>query len=182
MTGAGPDAEPSRIVGVDVVLRDTQPQDVDDYVRWYTVDREWERWDAPWESLDESAETVRRRFSSYVGPKRAHPRMRFEIGLRSGEHAGRVLRYRSTVTEPWSVGIDLFEPRHWGRGYGTEALLLWAGYLARHGIARLRCTTWSGNVRMTALASRAGFRVIERHLGERVVDGLRWDRVVFERP
>ena len=31
----------------DIILRDMIESDIEDYVRWFTVEREWENWDAP---------------------------------------------------------------------------------------------------------------------------------------
>lgn len=40
-----------------IILRDMIESDIEDYVRWFTVEREWENWDAPWEkeNTDEKA-------------------------------------------------------------------------------------------------------------------------------
>ena len=37
-----------RIEFENIVLRDMIESDIEDYVRWFTVEREWENWDAPW--------------------------------------------------------------------------------------------------------------------------------------
>ena len=37
------------IIYNEVTLRDMLESDIEDYVRWFTVEREWENWDAPWE-------------------------------------------------------------------------------------------------------------------------------------
>ena len=39
-----------------IILRDMIESDIEDYVRWFTVEREWENWDAPWEKEDTDAE------------------------------------------------------------------------------------------------------------------------------
>ena len=36
----------------DVLLRDYRESDIDDEVRWNTVDTQWGLWDAPWEKED----------------------------------------------------------------------------------------------------------------------------------
>ena len=35
-----------------IILRDMIETDIEDYVRWFTAEREWEKWDAPWEKED----------------------------------------------------------------------------------------------------------------------------------
>lgn len=36
-----------RIEFENIILRDIIESDIEDYVRWFTVEREWENWDAP---------------------------------------------------------------------------------------------------------------------------------------
>lgn len=35
-----------------VVLRDMGEADIEDEIRWNTVETQWAQWDAPWESLE----------------------------------------------------------------------------------------------------------------------------------
>lgn len=57
--------------------------DIEDYARWYTVEREWENWDAPWEKEDTDAETQRREWTAYYEKVKNRPddtfRWRLEI-------------------------------------------------------------------------------------------------------
>ena len=46
-----------RIEFENIVLRDMIESDIEDYVRWFTVEREWENWDAPWEKEDTDEES-----------------------------------------------------------------------------------------------------------------------------
>lgn len=41
-----------KIESDNIILRDMIESDIEDYVRWFTVEREWENWDAPWEKED----------------------------------------------------------------------------------------------------------------------------------
>ena len=54
-----------RIEFENIVLRDMIESDIEDYVRWFTVEREWENWDAPWEKEDTDEESERRSWGSY---------------------------------------------------------------------------------------------------------------------
>ena len=45
-----------RIEFENIILRDIIESDIEDYVRWFTVEREWENWDAPWEKEDTDEE------------------------------------------------------------------------------------------------------------------------------
>ena len=35
----------------DIILRDMTEADIEDDIRWNTVETDWANWDAPWESL-----------------------------------------------------------------------------------------------------------------------------------
>ena len=35
----------------DIILRDMTEADIEDDIRWYTVETDWSNWDAPWEPL-----------------------------------------------------------------------------------------------------------------------------------
>ena len=48
-----------------ITLRDMVESDIEDYVRWFTVEREWENWDAPWEKEDTNEETEREKWTEY---------------------------------------------------------------------------------------------------------------------
>ena len=48
-----------RIEFENIILRDIIESDIEDYVRWFTVEREWENWDAPWEKEDTDEENER---------------------------------------------------------------------------------------------------------------------------
>lgn len=50
-----------------IVLRDMNESDIEDYVRWFTLEREWENWDAPWEKEETDEETEREKWTEYYG-------------------------------------------------------------------------------------------------------------------
>ena len=59
-----------RIEFENIILRDMIESDIEDYVRWFTVEREWENWDAPWEKEDTDEDSERRRWTeSYESRK-----------------------------------------------------------------------------------------------------------------
>lgn len=41
-----------RIENNKVILRDFIKKDIEDIIRWETIETEWQLWDAPWESND----------------------------------------------------------------------------------------------------------------------------------
>ena len=49
-----------------IVFRDMVQTDIDDYVRWYTKEHEWKKWDAPWESYDTGEEIRKKKISQVI--------------------------------------------------------------------------------------------------------------------
>ena len=87
-----------RIEFKDIILRDMIESDIEDYVRWFTIQREWENWDAPWEKEDTCQESEHKKWTEYyeTAKKRSDDtrRLKFEIEW-NNRHIG------------WSVHIIL---------------------------------------------------------------------------
>ena len=110
-----------RIVFDNLVLRDMIESDIEDYVRWFTVEREWENWDAPWEKENTSTETERKRWTEYYGSVKDRPddalRWKFEIEW-NGRHIGWVSSYCidencewvGDPEEEWKTAKTLLKP------------------------------------------------------------------------
>ena len=113
-----------------IVLRDMKESDIEDYVRWFTVETEWMNWDAPWEWEETTEEAERKDWTDYYEkvkdlPPDA-PRRKFEIEL-DGRHVGWVSRYfdLSYLDNPEqfpAVGIVIAEQDARNHGVGTEKL------------------------------------------------------------
>ena len=93
-----------KIESDNIILRDMIESDIEDYVRWFTVEREWENWDAPWEKEDTCKETERKRWMEYYEsvkdcPDDAH-RWKFEIEW-NGRHIGWVSSYCIDENYKW---------------------------------------------------------------------------------
>lgn len=79
-----------------------------------------------------------------------------------------------------TVGVTIGDRDHWGRGHGSEALLLLVGHLFRaFGLHRVELDTWSGNERAVRAFTRAGFREEGLRRGAVPVAGRRYDTVLF---
>lgn len=159
--------------------------DIEDYVRWYTVETEWSDWDAPWEPIEETEESARGRFTAYYekvkGREPDAERRNFEIEC-DGRHIGWVSRY--TDLGEWenpgqypAVGIDI--PELEARGVGTEALRQFIEYLHAHGHNVIYTQTWSGNARMLRVAEKLGFREVYRKEGDCEVRGKTYDALTL---
>ena len=77
-----------RIEFENIVLRDMIESDIEDYVRWFTVEREWENWDAPWEKEDTDAEAERKRWMEYYESRKNLRMTSVVTGSKSNGTAG----------------------------------------------------------------------------------------------
>ena len=181
-----------------IILRDMIESDIEDYVRWFTVEREWENWDAPWEKEDTDEETERKRWTEYYESMKRRPdsarRWKFEIQW-NGRHIGWVSSYCIDENFEWvgkikdgqtlhcAIGIDICEPDLWGNGIGTNALRAFIQYYFDKGADEIYTQTWSGNARMIRCAQKLGFTECNRNVGSREVDGQvdgqRYDGLTF---
>ena len=176
-----------------IILRDMVESDIEDYVRWFTAEREWENWDAPWEKAESDEETERRSWTEYYESVKDRPddapRWKFEIEY-NGKHIGWVSSYCIDENYEWvetikdgqnvyrAVGIDICEPDLWGKGIGTNALRAFMDYCFDDGMDELYTQTWSGNVRMIRCAQKLGFVECNRNVGSREADG-QYDGLTF---
>ena len=93
-----------RIELENIILRDMIESDIEDYVRWFTVEREWENWDAPWEKEDTDEDSERRRWTESYESRKDRPddvrRYRLEIEW-NGRHIGSVNAYHIDENYEW---------------------------------------------------------------------------------
>jgi RimJ/RimL family protein N-acetyltransferase len=103
------------------------------------------------------------------------------IETRAGTSIGTVTRYWADERSHWlEVGVGIYRAGQWGKGYGTEALALWADYLFESmPLRRVGLRTWSGNPRMMRLARRLGFTLEARFRETYGARGRVYDRVAF---
>ena len=186
-----------------VLLRDFIEADIEDYIRWQTLETDWKLWDAPWEhegkseaqcrkELEEDIEWMRSFANESAALSDSAPRRRLEVCLADSDnpyaatHIGSVSSYR--IDDEYNIakdgghlafGIDLNATDVQGRGYGFAALILFAGYLFGLGEPSLYCQTWSGNERMIRLANKLGCRECCRRIGIRRVRGAVYDGLTF---
>lgn len=181
----------------DIILRDFIESDIDDEIRWHTVETQWALWDGPWEMEKKLAEyneeEDRKELRKYLEkPKEGH-RWSFEIDTIEGTHIGSVNAYcidenfdwhkmgsqDEWKTARWAVGIDISESKFWSSGYGTQALTAFICYCIKDGYTELYTQTWSGNDRMIGLARKLGFSECCRKEDLRVVRGKFYDGLTF---
>lgn len=180
-----------------IVLRDMEARDIDDDIRWNTVETQWADWDAPWEKDDpfDPEEYRQKQLDRLAKPRTSAHRWSFEIDTAEGVHIGSVSAYciagdfewqesapktgEERRAARWAVGIDINEPDYWSGGWGTQALTALIRYHLSEGYTDLYTQTWSGNFRMVGLAEKLGFRECRRKEGLREVGGKRYDGLTF---
>ena len=161
--------------------------DIEDYVRWFTVETEWGDWDAPWESLSLDEEKERRSWTEYYEKVKSMPeealRQKFEIEC-DGVHVGCVSRYTDLgyMENPEGIpAVGLFIPdvEKRRKGIGTAALMQFIEYLHANGYGAVYTQTWSGNIPMVKLAEKLGFREVCRKKDLREVRGGKYDAITW---
>lgn len=178
-----------------IILRDMIKSDIEDYVRWFTVEREWENWDAPWEKEDTDEEAERKKWTEYYESVKDLSDdtlwWKFEIEW-NDRHIGWVSSYSIDENYEWigkpkdgqiayrAIGIDICEPDLWGDGIGTNALRDFMSYYFENGVNELYTQTWSGNVKMIRCAEKLGFVECDKDVGAREVDGQKYDGLTFK--
>lgn len=183
-----------------IILRDYRESDIDDDVRWNTVETEWALWDAPWEMEEYLKNFDEAKFREKSLQKKEWKirdedfRWGFEIDTVDGVHIGAVNAYRIDDEYNWkpikdeevtpdinvTVGIDINEPAYWSGGWGTQALSAFIHHWLDAGFNNIYTQTWSGNVRMIGLAKKLGFVEVEREPGIRQVRGGTYDGLTFK--
>lgn len=180
-----------------IVLRDMNESDIDDEIRWYTVETDWTHWDAPWEMEQEvlnfDPEKHREKELKKLSEPLEKVRWGFEIDTSDGVHIGSVSSYMINGDFEWiplskakpgeklfrTVGIGICESSFCEKGLGTEALAAFINYLLDCGENEIYCQTWSGNLRMVRCAEKLGFSVCRRKENLRHVRGKDYDGLTF---
>ena len=167
-------------------LRDWNLDDLDIYASWLMPGHDWQRLDGPYypnptvDEIPRIIERIRQRITEGDIPT---PRTNLVIADRDSDRLlGRVSRYWISEETNWTaVGIVIYDPAHWNRGRGFEALGLWMQYLfdALPVLVRLDIQTWSGNHGMMRLALKLGCREEGRFRKARIVEGQYYDALGY---
>lgn len=182
----------------DIILRDMVESDIEDDIRWNTIETEWALWDAPWEMEVELPKfnSARYRADQLKRISRPQERLRwgFELDTADGAHIGSVSSYLINENWDWiplrdvlpgqtvyrALGIEICDSRYWSRSLGTQAMAAFIQYYLENGIQNLCLQTWSGNDRMIRCALRLGFEECHREIGNREVRGCFYDGLTYK--
>lgn len=178
------------IKGQKILLRDLIKDDIEDRIRWETVETEWLDWDAPWEIEEEPfnpgeyRDLMNNRLSKNQDPNRFRYGFQICLNDENKKHIGWVSAYcmdgNYFYTEEdgkLAIGINIPDLGSRRKGYATEAWCLYIKYLLDKGIKDIYTQTWSGNFRVIGLMEKIGFvecnRVKDfRMVREKLYDGL----------
>lgn len=173
---------PISLHGTTILLRDWRVADLDAHAHWLQPGHRWKDLDAPYypgPALGEIPAIIARQRINIEQGDLPRPRTSLVIADRQ-THAllGLVNWYWESVETNWPlVGIVIYDPANWGKGYGYQALGLWSDYLFRElpAIVRLDLRTWSGNRGMMRVAEKLGYVLEARFRRARIVDGVYYD-------
>lgn len=170
-----------QITGQKLNLRDMLFKDLAAAQHWLHPEQEWHKFDGPYyapapaEQIPEMLGNWAKRIAENQLPT---PRMRLMIVDKADNIMGMVTRYWISEETNWTaIGLSIWNPEHWSKGYGYEALGLWCDYLFAHEpkFVRLDARTWSGNHRMMRLAEKLGFTCEAVFRKARIVEGAYYD-------
>lgn len=175
-----------------VYLRDFTEKEIEDEVRWMTLETGWMKADTPWEECpSDNPDDIRNEMRDIVASGLDDfVKYRKEI-FADERHIGLVTLYDLDLSEYQGtfekddpvvigVGIEICEPDCRGQGYGTEALKKWLGYCFEHGLKKVFLETWSGNNAMLKCAEKCGFAVVGRIPNAHLVDGKEVDSLLLQ--
>ena len=172
------------IKGTKIKLRSYEEKDYDVLRHWLKGDQEWKRTDGPYFAKptdDEVEESILKQIEKDK-TSGAVP-FRFAIAdIDTDELIGEVTRYWICKETKWvAIGILIYDPALWGRGYATEALSMWSDFLFDNMTDswRFDLDTWSGNVGMMRVAEKIGYKLEGRFTNARKVDGKYYDSVRY---
>lgn len=184
----------------DIILRDMVEQDIEDDIRWNTIERERELWDEPWEQ-DEPFNREQFRENELKALKKLEQlkrttsfRWSLEIDYQDGTHIGAVdtylidSNYNRIVQKEmeegqsffYALGIAIYEPSYWSKGLGTQALTAYIHHHLEHKNEELYLQTWSGNNRMIHSAKKLGFFICDIQKNIRQVRGHHYDALTLK--
>ncbi len=152
--------DPVRLIGERVVLRDWVPTDLEPLRNWLQPHQRWRDTNGPYFPRKSAAQQDAFAITTVAGADQPDPRTSLAVvDAVDGRLVGRVNWYWECQETDWRrIALAVYDPARWGHGIGTEALVLWTGYLFdRTDALRLDFATYSGNPGMLAVGSRAGY-------------------------
>lgn len=172
----------TKLVGKKTILRDPELSDLESFGYWMQPGHTWRKTDGPYyaaPSKEQVAEMLVKWEQAVRSQNWPDLRQRFMI-VDNAQNIliGMVSRYWISEETHWpALGITIYDPEMWGKGYGYEALGMWCQYLFDNqpNFVRLDMRTWSGNTGMIKLAGKLGFTQEALFRMARIVEGEYYD-------
>lgn len=177
-----------------VILRDLIESDIENYIRWETVETEWQQWDAPWEydeGLIFDEEKFRQECLEKLAKKKDDNEIRYRLQVCINDDTRKHIgwcsayciddNYLYTKGEGHlTIGINIPDLASRRKGYATAAWDLFIQYFLSKGIKEFYTQTWSGNYRIIGLMNKLGFEECHRKKHIRKVRGSIYDALTFK--
>jgi RimJ/RimL family protein N-acetyltransferase len=170
-----------------LVLREIEVKDLDDYLYWNHPSREFHKYNGPYygrrneKELEKYIEELR--VSLVNGEKDVLKNKKIIADEETDEIIGQVNWYWKSQETLWlEVGIVIFNENYWGKGIGYNALRLWINKIFEESpeLIRIGLSTWSGNLRMMKLAEKLGLKKEAVYRKARIVDNEYYDSLSYE--
>lgn len=146
-----------------IILRDMKESDIQDYVNWYTEEKEWMYWDLPGQNYESNKEKELEKWAKYYENMSQLEidalREKYEIEV-DGNHIGWVSCYENFYKKRYDeifIKVVIPEIKYRNKGYGTKALQLYMAYLIEKGYQQFHIETWSGNIPMKEVIKKMHF-------------------------
>ncbi|HWQ73536.1 MAG TPA: GNAT family protein [Desulfitobacteriaceae bacterium] len=163
--------------GKKIRIRPLEEEDIEDIYNWYN-DQEFNLWASgawPLNTL-KSKEELARKFIDQ--PDGGH---RYAILNEDRAVIGSIgFRDHNVPARSAVIYVNIGPREYWGKGYGTEALIIFVKYLfCQWNLHRLSLDTWDGNVRAIRAYEKAGFKIEGRQREAYYIQGEYHDAVLM---
>lgn len=170
----------------DLVLRELEIKDLEDYLYWNHPSREFHKFNGPYFGKS-SEEELRKQIADMEvqllkGEKNVLKNKKIIANKNTDEIIGLVNWYWKSQETLWmEIGIVIFNENYWGQGVGYAALKMWIDEIFNQNpkLIRLGLSTWSGNERMMKLADKLGLKKEAVYRKARIVDNQYYDSVSY---
>jgi len=171
---------------INIVLRELELKDLEDYFYWNLPSREFHKFNGPY-YRKRSEEELRKHIGELKlllleGEKNALKNKKIIANKDTDEIIGSVNWYWKSQETLWmEIGIVVFNDEYWGHGIGYKALRMWIDkvFAQNPKLIRIGLSTWSGNERMMKLAEKIGLKREAVYRKARIVDNQYYDSVSY---
>jgi putative hydrolase of HD superfamily len=171
---------------INIILRELEIKDLDDYLYWNHPSREFHKFNGPYygkkneEELRKYIEDLKALLLN--GEKNVLRNKKIVANKDTDEIIGEVNWYWKSQETLWmEIGIVIFNEDYWGKGIGYTALKMWIDeiFVENPKLKRIGLSTWSGNERMMKLAEKLGLLKEAVYRKARIVNNQYYDSVSY---